>query len=599
MSMPTRMRTIQDRMPNHPAMNALARLYGHIELALYLELCKGRTFTGDLAKTFYQGFGISAKNLDYIHAGLKARMDSERECALLHVQQLAEKIAAKGRDVFRREQRIVKARSNLTRLAKMIRPDGGDIAKQHRIIGMCKAAIHQHRRRIAILEHRRVKAQSRADDIRLCFGSRSLLRRRTKLTDEAEIKAWRAEWDRRRGGEVFVPGDAKAIDGNQFVRFESQDDGLWSVVLRLPPALASMADRQVRAGGFDHHEVVVGTVRFPHGNDAFRTTLAEQADGNASPVSWRFQRHEKDGWLISTTFQETLPEVTVPDFRNGALGVDFNAGHLALCLTDGDGNPRRYWTVPLVTHSRSNGQNLDACRKAALEIVRIAEEYRVPVVAEALDFSKKKAAVTTEQGARYARMLNGLAYAAFGEALTSACQRHGIMLRRVNPTYTSIIGFAKFAKPHGIDVHHAAACAIARRGQGFSERVPESVEVNLGAGVHVTLPRPEVSHEAGIAEKAGKGRKSLSSRRHVWTSWSRIAQGRKAALTARVRSLREERSAGSSGGDAVGSGGSTGRAGVRAPGASPRARGLRRAAGPTSRGTDDQLWAVTPIGLSG
>jgi IS605 OrfB family transposase len=597
--MPTRVRTIQDRMQDHSVLDALARLARHVELALYLELRKGRCFTGDLAKTFYQGFGISAKNLDHVHAGLKARMESERECALLHVQQLTEKIAAKDRDVARREQRIMKARSHLARLAKLIRPDQGEIAKWHQTIRISKFAIHQHSRRIATLEHCRAEARSRADDVRLCFGSRSLLRERPKLTVEADIEAWRVEWDRRRGGEVFVPGEAKAADGNQFVRLEPREDGSWAVVLRLPVALAAMADRKVKSGGVEHHEVVVGTVRFPHGGEAFRATLNERADGDRSPVSWRFQRHEKGGWLVSTTFRESLPDIAVPDYRNGALGVDFNVGHLALCLTDGDGNPRRFWTVPLVTHSRSNGQNLDASRKAALEVAGIASRYHVSVVAEALDFSKKKSAVTAEQGARYAGMLNGLAYATFGEALTSACQRHGIMLCRVNPAYTSIIGFAKFARPHGIDVHHAAACAIARRGQGFSERVPESVEVHLGAGVHVTLPRPEVSHEIGIVEKAGKGRMPLSSRRHVWTSWFRIAQGRKAALTARARSLRKERSSGSSGGDAVGSVGSTGRAGVRVPGASPRARGLRGAVERRLGGTDDQLLVLAITALSG
>lgn len=602
----SRMRTIQDRILDHPVLEALARLNARVELALYLELRNGRRFTGDLAKTFYHEFGISAKNLEHIHTGLKARMDSERECALLQVAQLGEKIAAKGRDVARREQRIADARKRLAELLNSIRPETGEIAKLRRIEDGCHAAIHQHRRRMATLEHRRVKAQSRADDVRLCFGSRSLLRKRAGLIGLEDVAAWRREWDRRRGGEIFVLGDAKAANGNQFVRLEPRENDTWAVVLRLPKVLVCMAQRTVRVAGVDHHEVVVGTVRFPHGNDAFRAAIAAQAVGTPSPVSWRFQRHEKGGWLVSTTFREALPEVAVPDYRNGALGVDFNDGHLALCLTDGDGNPILFWSIPLVTHSRSKGQNRDACRKAAFEVARIAAEHRVSVVAEALDFSKKKAAVTTEQGSRYARMLNGLIYAAFGEALTSACQRRGVMLHRVNPAYTSIIGFAKFAKPHGISVHAAAACAIARRGQGFSERVPESAEVHLGAGVHVTLPRPEVRHvsaDPGIVDKAGKGHKPLSSRRHVWTSWSRITRGRKAALTAHVRSLRRERSVESSGGGIaparVGPDGSHRRAGVRVSGASPRARGLRGAVGSVPGGTDGLVRDVVPTGLSG
>ena len=524
--MSSRFRTIQDRIADHSALDALARLNAEVELRLYLEMRKGRVFTGDLAKTFYQQFGISAKNLDHIHAALKGRMDGMSECANLHVEQLTDKIAAKGRDIARRDRSLAKTVMAIDREAGRRRPDQALLASLRGGRDKMRSALHQHRRRLAVLEHRLEEARGRHDDVTVCFGSRRRLRERALIDaeDADSIAAWRAEWERARSGEVFVPGDASVSCGNLFVKLVATEGG-WDVVLRLPRALKDLATRHSRAGGQDIHEAVVGYVSFPHGADALSAAL-DQAD---KPVTWRIQRHERGGWLVSCTFQDALPDMVVSNFADGALGVDFNAGFLSLSLTDGNGVWLRSWRLPLVTHSRSSEQNLDTCRKAALEIVRAALKHGVPVVAESLDFARKKASVTTEQGPRYARMLNGLAYGLFAQALTSACVRNGILLKRVNPAYTSIIGCANVARQHGLDDHSAAAVAIARRGQGFSERVPAQVRVSLAAGVHGTLPRPD-----------------RIARRHVWASWVGVARRRRAALTAQLRSLRERRSVESS-----------------------------------------------------
>ena len=522
-----RIRTIQDRIADHPVLDALARLNAEVELRLHLEMRKGRVFTGDLAKSFYQQFGISAKNLDHIHAALKGRMDGMRACAKLHVEQLTDKIAAKGRDIARQDRSLAKAVKAVDRETGRRRPDEALLASLRDRGDKARSALHQQRRRLATLQHRLEEARRRHDDVTVCFGSRRRLRERGLIDpDDADaIAAWRAEWERARGGEIFVPGDASVSCGNLFVKHEPVEAGGWDLVLRLPTALRHMADRHVRAGGQNVYEVVVGHVSFPHGGSALQSAV----DRGDKPLTWRIQRHERSGWLVSCTFQEAVPELVVPDFANGALGVDFNAGFLSLSLTDGNGVWRKSWRVPLVTHSRSSEQNLDTCRKAALEVVKIALKHRVPVVAESLDFARKKASVNSEQGPCYARMLNGLAYAQFGQALTSACQRNGVLLKRVNPAYTSIIGCANIARQVGIDDHSAAAVAIARRGQGFSERVPAQVRVSLAAGVHGTLPRPD-----------------RIARRHVWASWVGVARRRRAALTAQLRSLREQRSVGSS-----------------------------------------------------
>ena len=517
------MRTIQDRLPDHPAFDALARLNAQVERALYVQLQKGRAFTGDLAKTFYQRHGISAKNLDHIHNVLQGRLDSVRECAKLQVEMLRGKISAKKTDITRQTGNRTKAKNALVKERAKRVPDKGVIAKLCEQRDVASKALHQHKRRLKNLETRLTSAENRAGDPKLCFGSRELMRRRNRIApDDVEAMAtWSREWDHRRHLEVFIPGTARVPCGNEFVRLKDVDDG-WNVVVRLPETLRNHASSVSRAGGVEIREVIVGKVRFPHGSETLKQVLADHSNSQKTPVTWRFQRHERGGWTVSCTLQDKLPDLVVPDFTYGALGVDFNADHLALTLVDERGCLRKTFSIPFDTRNRSSEQNLDTARKTALKISQIALKHHVPVVIEKLDFKAKKAAVTSGLGPHYARMLHSLGYTLLGKALESACARHGVRLERVNPAYTSLIGYAKFTRTYGADVHHAAACAIARRGQRFSERVPAQVGVLLAAGVHGTLDRPV---------RIG--------RRHVWEQWAAVARQRKTC----VRSLLRERAA--------------------------------------------------------
>ena len=47
---------------------------------------------------------------------------------------------------------------------------------------------------------------------------------------------------------------------------------------------------------------------------------------------------------------------------------------------------------------------------------------------------------------------------------------YGVMLKMVNPAYTSKIGKQKYSKARKLTVHNAAAYVIARRGQGFEDK---------------------------------------------------------------------------------------------------------------------------------
>ena len=68
-------------------------------------------------------------------------------------------------------------------------------------------------------------------------------------------------------------------------------------------------------------------------------------------------------------------------------------------------------------------------------------------------------------------MIHTLDYSRFEDCVSNMAVRNGIDLVEVNPAYTSQIAKQKYAGTRKIPVHNAAAYVIARRGQGFKDKL--------------------------------------------------------------------------------------------------------------------------------
>lgn len=201
------------------------------------------------------------------------------------------------------------------------------------------------------------------------------------------------------------------------------------------------------------------------------------------------------------------------------LGVDVNADCLALALISADGNPLRTWTLPLHLRGLTSGQREAKIGDVAKAVVDIALAHNARIVLEALDFTAKKREMGMEAArslneSGYRRMLSSLAYAAIGTGISRRAARHGVSVGFVNPAYTSLIGSVNWMQRVGhraLTVHEAAACAIARRDAGFSERING---IHGRRGRRVCVPAPE------------------EARKHVWRAWARVHRERLAAAKA-------------------------------------------------------------------
>ncbi len=525
----------------------------------------GKEWKAAAYATLYRELGLSAVMFRMARHSLDGKLASVAELAKLEVETLALKIKSKNKQIATKTGEITKARKAINDLGPKIartlkeiatfeqrlRDAKTEAARQRVLTGLKKLLgkrhaqenevrtkrasirrlrrdIHQHKRRLKVLELRRERAISRAADPSLCFGSKKLFREQFHLKENgyADHVEWLKEWRSARRSGFLLVGAASVPSGNEVAKLSLREDCKFDLELRLPHALKGHANRRYTSGGYDVASIMFYGLDFNHGHQSIVDALATRR-----PISIRFTRDGRS-WKISATVDEAQPEAQ-PEARFddgiGCLGIDLNANHVAATLADRFGNPVGRWTIPLVTHGLSSEATRDAVRKAALQVARIAAEHDVPVASEMLDFAKKKAQIRADDGPSYARMLSSFAYASFDAALASACCRSGVWLRRVNPAFTSLIGRTCHAARYGMTVHAAAALAIARRAMGLSERMPSPVggelKLPLDGGGHVTLRRPE--------RIAG---------RHVWSSWRKLNDGWKSALAEHGRTRRKPRS---------------------------------------------------------
>ncbi len=483
-----------DRQAGDAALSAYAALYGRVERQLFAEVAAGRSATA-LKSEYLQRYGIPARMFNGVRVSLEGKVASVREQQNLQLDSL-------GRRLARAERQIA------------------DAAERGRL-----EQVHQKRRRLANLRHRVavLEADVAEERVRLCFGSKRLWRKQQHLEDNGYTshEEWLKDWREARSDEFFVLGSRDETAGCQLCVATVADDGTLTLRLRMPDCLAVQHGKYLTIEGvrFNHgHEQMLAALgsnaayarhRREQGEQAVRETELGQA------ISYRFKRDRKGWRVFATTDMMEVPVVT--DQRRGAIGVDLNADHLAVCETDASGNYVNAFSVPLVTYGKSQHQAEAIIGDAVASVVAHAHEVGKPIVIEKLDFCRKKAALEGESR-KYSRMLSSFSYGKIKAYFLSRGYREGVEVHQVNPAFSSVIGRVKFMERYGLSVHQAAALVLARRLLGCSERIPRRWAYPVGDGVHVAFTVPVRTRV-----------------KHVWTYWGAISGQLRPALAAQHR----------------------------------------------------------------
>ena len=489
-----------DREAGDAALSAYGELYGRVQRSLFVEVAAGRLATA-LKSAYLQRYGIPARMFNGVRVSLEGKVASVREQQKLRVDDL--------------QRRIVRAERQVS-----------DAAERGRW-----RQVHQKRRRLANLLHRlaELEADIAAERVRLCFGSKKLWRKQHHLAANGygSHEEWSADWREARSNEFFVLGSRDETAGCQLCVATVADDGTLTLRLRMPDCLAAQHGKYLTIEGvrfsYGHEQVLAALEsnaeyarhRREHGEQAARATTLGQA------ISYRFKRDGKGWRVFATTQMMDVPVVT--DQRRGAIGVDLNADHLAVCESDASGNYVNAFSVLLVTYGKSQHQAEAIIGDAVASVVEYAREAGKPIVIEKLDFRQKKASLEGESH-RYSRMLSSFSYGKIKTYFLSRGYREGVEVHQVNPAFSSVIGRVKFMERYGLSVHQAAALVLARRSLGCSERIPRRRVCPTGNGVHVAFTVP--------ARKRVK---------HVWTYWGAVSGQLRPALAAQHRLGRQRR----------------------------------------------------------
>ncbi len=490
-----------DRASGDAALSAYGDLYGRVQRKLFSDVAAGIP-AASLKNTYLRGYGIPARMFNGVRVSLEGKVASVREQQRLRSDDL--------------RRRIVRAETQISAAADRDRWD----------------QVHQKKRRLASLKSRLAGLE---DDIaegrvRLCFGSKRLWRKQRDLEANGygSHEEWVRDWRDARSDEFFVLGSRDETAGCQLCVASVADDGMLTLRLRLPDCLADEHGKYLVIEGVNFaygHEQILAALGSNDDYAQYRRLHGEKLarrSGLGQAISYRFKRDGK-GWRVFTTTR-LIDVPVVTDRQGGAIGVDLNADHLAVCETDASGNCINSWRVPLVTYGKSQRQAEAIIGDVVAGVVEYAREAGKPIVIEKLDFRQKKAVLEGESR-KLCRMLSSFSYGKVKAYFLSRGYREGVEVCQVNPAFSSVIGRVKFMERYGLSVHQAAALVLARRLLGGSERIPRRRVCPVGNGVRVTFFVP--------ARKRVK---------HVWTYWGAVSGQLRPALAAQHRLGRRRRS---------------------------------------------------------
>ena len=487
-----------ERAAGDAALDAYALLYGKVQRKLFADASAGRSATS-LKSAYLKKHGMPARMFNAVRVSLEGKVASVAEQQKQRVDGLCRQIARAERQIARAERQVA------------------DATERGRW-----QQVHHKKRRLGNLRSRLAALEDdiESERVRLCFGSKRLWHKQFHLEQNGYVSHgdWLKTWRDSRSDEFFVLGSRDETGGCQLCVATVADDGALTLRLRLPDCLVPQHGKYLTIRGvhFNHgHEHILAALgssaefvryRREHGEKAARATELGQA------ISYRFKRDEKGWRVLATTAMMGVPVVTDP--KRGAIGVDLNVDHLAVCETDASGNYVNTISVPLVTYGKSQHQAEAIIGDAVASVVTYAREVGKPIVIEKLDFRQKKAALEGQSG-KYSRMLSSFSYGKVKAYFLSRGYRQGVEVHQVNPAFSSVIGRVKFMERYGLSVHQAAALVLARRLLGCSERIPRRRVAPVGNGVHVAFTVP--------ARKRVK---------HVWTYWGAISGQLRPALAA-------------------------------------------------------------------
>jgi len=329
-------------------------------------------------------------------------------------------------------------------------------------------------------------------DKKVIFGGKKNWNKRIKG------KISNQEWKDKRDNQIYSRGD-RSKKGNLNIRLLNNNGGLY---LRV-----TIGNRK-----FEEYKLFIP--------EKFQEQLLSLFSAKKA-YNVRLLRKDEQHYRVIIDYEIENPD-TIIDFSKGVIGIDANPDRVAFSNINRNGNLIKCSTIlnNRMFFASRNKRDYEI-GNVVKKIIKYAIDWHKGVVFENLKFKK----VFENQGRRFNRIKSNFVWKKLLTLLERKCIENGIMYKKVNPAFTSVIGKLKYQRMYNLSIHESASYVIGRRGLGFNEKLS-------------LYKYPSRIVKELILDLAGDRAKRI----HNWNLWRKLRDNYKAVLTglqSRMSNLKE------------------------------------------------------------
>lgn len=387
---------------------------------------------------------------------LKALKETELNQLLIKINRKEEKVSGLADYINKTKPVVAQNKATDARLEKYRR---------------AKQSLYYQKNRLNKMKQKAENLEYRIKNgiLKLGFGGRHMFGNRHRLKENGykTSEKWYNDYVKCRDRNIFYLGSSDETCGNQMFQLTYQDDtDDFTAKIRKENAFCKDdADKYL----------IIEHINFKHLHDELKE-IVKSYNGSKNgtvPLSFRFHRRGTK-WYLQCIFDVRFGDDDYQTYCNyGVLGLDYNDGFIEMSETDECGNLVKQYHYDLKFHGTGKKAE-NEIRQTVSRIVKLALEKGKDIIIENLDFKRTKSKASKakgQKGRKHNRMLHLFDYSRYKGTLENCCHRNRVLLQMVSPKDTSRIGKQKYGYQKKLNTHQAASYVIARRGQGFKDRL--------------------------------------------------------------------------------------------------------------------------------
>ena len=445
-------------------LDSFVMLYNKILHKLYVDLFIKKLPIKELCPLYQAKYLISKRHFDSIRKTLEGKVSSILSLNKNYIIDTRDKIKSIEKDLAKQTKTYNSYKDKLKKENQLSLIETNLKFKVHNKIKYNRIRLDRLNSKLKELEEIRDTG-----NVRLCFGSNKLFRQQflinssNNLTQFKSHEQWYKEFNYQRNKEFTLIGSKDKSAGNLNAQITYIKDNLFNLKLNINPHAEKITDKYINLTFKVDYEV--NTLKQIINNNQSKNKELWQAL-TYKLIKQPNKSHNKDKYVVSISFEKHLIKQTYTSKDKGCLGVDINQDHLAVSNLDNKGNLLKIYTFNYDLNGNKH-QNNNSISLAVKELMKLSVELNKPIVIEQLDFIAKKKSLKASNS-QYIKnknkQLSSFAYSKIIELIKSRAEDNYVEIREVNPAYTSMIGSIKYSSRSRIDVHHAAAVCIGRKG---------------------------------------------------------------------------------------------------------------------------------------